>query len=63
VKRDDGESNPRGLDRSADTTRAISRCGFRGAGGLHACELAQGLGIPRVIVPVLPGRSQHTEFW
>ena len=28
---------------------------FGGAGGLHACELAAGLGIPRVIVPALPG--------
>jgi N-methylhydantoinase A len=28
---------------------------YGGAGGLHACELAQSLGIPRVIVPALPG--------
>jgi N-methylhydantoinase A len=28
---------------------------FGGAGGLHACELAQALSIPRVIVPALPG--------
>src|SRR5438874_3340017 len=28
---------------------------FGGAGGLHACELAEALGIPRVIVPALPG--------
>jgi N-methylhydantoinase A len=28
---------------------------FGGAGGLHACELAGTLGIPRVIVPALPG--------
>jgi N-methylhydantoinase A len=28
---------------------------FGGAGGLHACELARSLGIPRVIVPVMPG--------
>jgi N-methylhydantoinase A len=28
---------------------------FGGAGGLHACELAEGLSIPRVIVPALPG--------
>jgi len=28
---------------------------FGGAGGLHACELAQALGIPRVIVPAMPG--------
>jgi N-methylhydantoinase A len=28
---------------------------FGGAGGLHACELASSLGIPKVIVPALPG--------
>jgi N-methylhydantoinase A len=28
---------------------------FGGAGGLHACELAADLGIPRIIVPALPG--------
>src|SRR5712691_11606472 len=28
---------------------------FGGAGGLHACELAASLRIPRVIVPALPG--------
>src|SRR5207244_6717752 len=28
---------------------------FGGAGGLHACELAEAIGIPRVIVPALPG--------
>ena len=28
---------------------------FGGAGGLHACDLAQALGIPQVIVPVMPG--------
>ncbi len=28
---------------------------FGGAGGLHAANLAQGLGIPRVIVPQFPG--------
>ena len=28
---------------------------FGGAGGLHACELAASLGIPRVIVPARPG--------
>jgi len=28
---------------------------FGGAGGLHACELAESLGVPRVIVPALPG--------
>jgi N-methylhydantoinase A len=28
---------------------------FGGAGGLHACELAKSLGVPRVIVPPFPG--------
>jgi N-methylhydantoinase A len=28
---------------------------FGGAGGLHACSLADALGIPQVIVPALPG--------
>jgi N-methylhydantoinase A len=28
---------------------------FGGAGGLHACELAESLSIPRVMVPALPG--------
>ena len=28
---------------------------FGGAGGLHACELAQAVGIPRVIIPAMPG--------
>src|SRR3989442_8296592 len=28
---------------------------FGGAGGLHACELAASLGIPRVMIPALPG--------
>jgi N-methylhydantoinase A len=28
---------------------------FGGAGGLHACALAESLGIPQVIVPALPG--------
>ncbi|MBU2548272.1 MAG: hydantoinase/oxoprolinase family protein [Proteobacteria bacterium] len=28
---------------------------FGGAGGLHACELARALGLPRVVAPVNPG--------
>ena len=28
---------------------------FGGAGGLHACALAEALGIPQVIIPALPG--------
>lgn len=33
---------------------------FGGAGGLHACDLARGLGIPRVLVP--PGASTLSAF-
>ena len=35
--------------------REFALVAFGGAGGLHACELAASLGIPRVIVPALPG--------
>src|SRR5207237_4320658 len=35
--------------------RDFTLVAFGGAGGLHACELAEALGIPRVIVPALPG--------
>ena len=35
--------------------REFAMVAFGGAGGLHACELAEALGIPRVIVPALPG--------
>jgi len=35
--------------------REFALVAFGGAGGLHACELAEGLNIPRVIVPTLPG--------
>src|ERR1700730_17776647 len=35
--------------------REFTLVAFGGAGGLHACELAEALSIPRVIVPVLPG--------
>jgi N-methylhydantoinase A len=35
--------------------RQFTLVAFGGAGGLHACELALALGIPRVIVPALPG--------
>lgn len=35
--------------------REFTLVAFGGAGGLHACELAQALAIPRVIVPALPG--------
>jgi len=35
--------------------RDFALVAFGGAGGMHACELAQGLGIPHVIVPQYPG--------
>ncbi len=35
--------------------RQFSLVAFGGAGGLHACELAQSMGMPRVIVPAMPG--------
>jgi N-methylhydantoinase A len=35
--------------------RDFALVAFGGAGGLHACDLARALGIPRVIVPALPG--------
>ncbi|MBA3915889.1 MAG: hydantoinase/oxoprolinase family protein, partial [Acidobacteriales bacterium] len=35
--------------------RDFSLVAFGGAGGLHACALAEALGIPRVIVPAYPG--------
>ena len=35
--------------------RDFTLVAFGGAGGLHACELAEALGIPRVIVPAMPG--------
>src|SRR2546426_464885 len=34
--------------------REFALVAFGGAGGLHACELAEALGIPRVIVPAPP---------
>jgi len=35
--------------------REFTLVAFGGAGGLHACELAQALAIPRVLIPALPG--------
>jgi len=35
--------------------REFALVAFGGAGGLHACELAEALGIPHVIVPPFPG--------
>jgi N-methylhydantoinase A len=42
------------IERGHDPRR-FALVAFGGAGGLHACELAQALGIPRVIVPSMPG--------
>jgi N-methylhydantoinase A len=42
------------VERGFDS-REFTLVAFGGAGGLHACELAQALGIPRVIVPAMPG--------
>jgi N-methylhydantoinase A len=35
--------------------REFTLVAFGGAGGLHACELAESLYVPRVLVPALPG--------
>ena len=35
--------------------REFTLVAFGGAGGLHACELAEGLSIPRVMIPSMPG--------
>ncbi|HEV2687097.1 MAG TPA: hydantoinase/oxoprolinase family protein, partial [Bryobacteraceae bacterium] len=35
--------------------REFTLVAFGGAGGVHACDLAEALGIPRVVVPALPG--------
>ena len=35
--------------------REFALVAFGGAGGLHACEMAAALGIPRVLVPKFPG--------
>ncbi|HZP24597.1 MAG TPA: hydantoinase/oxoprolinase family protein [Terriglobales bacterium] len=35
--------------------REFTLVAFGGAGGLHACELARSIGIPRVLVPMMPG--------
>ena len=42
------------IERGYDT-RDFTLVAFGGAGGLHACELAASLSIPRVIVPAFPG--------
>ena len=40
----------RGLD-----PRDFSLVAFGGAGGLHACDIAEEVGIPRVLIPPMPG--------
>jgi N-methylhydantoinase A len=42
------------IERGRDP-RHFALVAFGGAGGLHACALAQALGIPRVIIPAFPG--------
>jgi N-methylhydantoinase A len=42
------------IERGRDP-RHFALVAFGGAGGLHACALAQALSIPRVIVPAFPG--------
>lgn len=42
------------IERGYDS-REFALVAFGGAGGLHACELAEAIGIPRVIVPAVPG--------
>jgi N-methylhydantoinase A len=42
------------IERGRDP-RDFALVAFGGAGGLHACALAESLGIPHVIVPALPG--------
>jgi N-methylhydantoinase A len=42
------------IERGHDT-RDYTLVAFGGAGGLHACQMAAALGIPRVLVPKFPG--------
>jgi N-methylhydantoinase A len=42
------------IERGRDP-RDCALVAFGGAGGLHACALAEALGIPQVIIPALPG--------
>lgn len=42
------------IERGRDP-RHFALVAFGGAGGLHACALAEALGIPRVIIPAFPG--------
>ncbi|MCA1630723.1 MAG: hydantoinase/oxoprolinase family protein, partial [Acidobacteria bacterium] len=47
------------VERGYDT-RAFTLVSFGGAGGLHAVALAQGLKIPRVMIPASPGALSAT---
>ncbi len=42
------------IERGYDPRR-FALVAFGGAGGLHACELAYALAIPRVVIPAMPG--------
>ena len=42
------------IERGFDS-REFTLVAFGGAGGLHACQLAQSLSIPRVLIPAMPG--------
>ncbi|HTU43389.1 MAG TPA: hydantoinase/oxoprolinase family protein [Candidatus Aquilonibacter sp.] len=42
------------IERGRDP-REFALVAFGGAGGLHACALAEALGIPHVMIPMLPG--------
>ena len=51
------------IERGRDP-RQFALVAFGGAGGLHACALAQALSIPRVIIPAFPGAlSALGIFW
>ena len=54
VERFSGRTNPEQLAVRHGLYKAL-RQAFGGAGGLHACELAQSMAIPRVLIPQLPG--------
>ncbi len=43
--------------------REFTLVAFGGAGGLHACELAEALSIPRIIFPSFPARFRPLEYW
>jgi len=43
--------------------REFTLVAFGGAGPLHACDLAAALGIPRVLVPAMPGALSAYGIW